>query len=388
MLIPLGTDRPLRRTPVVTSALLAINIAVFLAQTYLQTVNADEYQQAWLPKVWAWKRDFHWWSLITASFLHADFLHILGNSLFLWVFGPNIEDRLGRLWYLVFYVLGGMAAMGLHVLFSTAPAIGASGSIAALTGAYLVMFPRTQIRVYSILNLGLASIPAWWFIGLSVVWDLAAQGLGARTGIAHLAHLGGYAFGASVSYGLLAFKIIPGEVYDLFFMSKQAKRRAEIRGATRAFERKLESKLAPMTPEAQAEADALALKRSGVTQLVASANWPGAIAAYKNLANTYGHLPHAAVLSRRHQYDLANHMYQAGEYVSAAYAYERFLATYPKDPEAPQICLLLGRINARHLNDPIKAKTLLHRAIEQLQTGSNSDEGSLALARQELADLG
>ncbi len=107
------------------------------------------------------------------------------------------------------------------------------------------------------------------------------------------------------------------------------------------------------------------------------------MAAYKKLADTYGHLPKAACLSRERQYNLANHLYAAGDYPSAAYAYERFLECYPKDSEAPAIRLLLGRLNARHLNDPVRAKALLTEAVSGLW-----DEQTKAMAKAELDALG
>src|SRR5579862_9844352 len=153
MLIPLGTDRPLRRPTLVTYALIGVCIAV---QVYLDTLERVDHEQ--------WKMveglgvlqpgpGFHWWELITYAFKHANWQHLLGNMLILWVFGPNIEDRLGRWWFLLFYLVGAAASGGMQVFYVGHGVIGASGAIAACTGAYLVMFPRTQVKVLFLLFL-------------------------------------------------------------------------------------------------------------------------------------------------------------------------------------------------------------------------------------------
>lgn len=388
MLIPLGTDRPLRRPTVVTYGLLAVNIGMFVVQQVLERTDPDRYAQM-MGTLAVSREGFGIWQLFTASFLHIGWMHIIGNALFLWVFGPNIEDRMGRGWYLLFYLLGGAAAMGAHVAVTPVPAVGASGSIAALTGAYLVMFPRTMIKVFSLIFvIGLTWVTAWWFIGLSVVWDLFAQMSGARTGTAHAAHLGGYAFGAAVAFTALWLNVLPRETYDLFTQGRQMKRRREFRAASRQWDQRVEQTIgadaaARGKPEDAAAQEALAAARLAVTEKLRTGDLAGAATAYTALADRYGHLPRAATLARNQQYQLAAHLYTSGAYPSAAYAFERFLEAYPRDPDGPQIRLLLGRLNARHLNDPVRAKALLQAAIDGLR-----DEETRTLAKQELEALG
>ncbi len=189
VIIPLGTDRPSLRPMLVTPLLMGLNIAVFVALAALGSKNPDQLE-AIRRALMLQPHDFHWYQPITSAFLHADFWHIAANMLFLWVFGPNIEDRLGKWWFLVFYVGGAFAASGLHVAFEDAPALGASGAVSALTGAYLVLFPRTQIKALFLLFLRPFSVSAWWFIVGAFVWDLIGQGARADN-IAHLAHIGG-----------------------------------------------------------------------------------------------------------------------------------------------------------------------------------------------------
>lgn len=406
MLIPLGTDRPLHRPTVTTFFLMAANIAVFGVQEYLRLQGPEELHR--FIRSWAvWGQDFHWYTLITSTFLHGDFWHIAGNMLVLWVFGPNIEDRLGRLWFLLFYLIGGAAASGLHAALSPNPAIGASGAIAAVTGAYLVMFPRTSVKCFYVLALSMTQVPAWWWIGFAVVWDFLMQGVGSfgvRTGnIAHLAHIGGYLFGGGIAFGLLWLHIVPREQWDLFTQGKQALRRRQIKAAAKGQERAVQEhwQRAKSNEPAGAggsgggsggggrfgavarDVDRLAEDRAAITRQVAAGELAPAAAAYKKLADTYAHIINATLLSRKTQLDLANWFYQHQDSEAAAFAYARFLEGYPKDPEAGHVRLLLGMIHARALNDPIQAKALIARAIEELR-----DQNAIEMAKRELAALG
>lgn len=389
MFIPLGTDRPIRSTTLVSYTLIGINLMVFALQQAAEL--SDPSRAAALLDWGAASRDnFRWWTLITYAFLHGGWLHILGNSLFLFVFGPNIEDRLGRLWFLLFYLLGGVAAGALQIAFSAGGVIGASGAIAACTGAYLVMFPRTHIKVFSLLfYIGGLNVPAWWFIGGSILWDVLSQGMGrlgpgGGAGIAHLAHLGGYAFGAAVAMGLLWLKLVPREQYDLFTMGRQAYRRRQFKDAANAAERKLMSRADRQKHNAAdaAQVEALAHARAEVLRHIAAGDLAAAASAYRTLADTHGHIPNATLLSRKNQYDLASYLYTTGDHNAASFAFERFLDGYPRDPDAAQIKLLLGIITGRSLNDPIKAKRLIAEALPNL------DDSSAAMAQKELEALG
>src|SRR5262249_20133954 len=142
---------------------------------------------------------FRPWTLVTHAFLHAGWLHLLGNMVFLWVFGPNVEDRFTRIGVLIFYLVGGAAAGGAHALLEASPALGAGGAIAAVTGAYIVLFPRTLIKcIVFLIIIGIFQIPAWIFIVLAIAKDMVWVGL-PTDNVARFAHLGGYAFGMMVS---------------------------------------------------------------------------------------------------------------------------------------------------------------------------------------------
>lgn len=402
MLIPLGTDRPLVRGTIVTHLLLAVTVAVFIVQVIGRTMYADQ----WRPierglMVWGLggaEGHFRWWQLFTHAFLHASWWHLAGNMAFLWVFGPNIEDRFRRLGFVAFYFGGAAAAGGMHAAFESSPALGASGAIAGCTGAYLIMFPRTMVKVFGLfIMIGIFQIPAWWLIGLSIVWDIVSQTAGSQ-GVAHLAHLGGYAFGAGVSFVLLWTRVLPREPFDVFSSARQMYRRQQLKQAVTTGERannrrweraRAESSSSSGVPtgkrasEEAARSAALATARAEVARLMGAGSIAEAAAAYKRLVEEHAAAGGATILSRRHIYDLANHYLQSGDHNAAVYAYERFLEGYPTDPEAPQVRLLLGKINARYLNDPVRAKALITEAMPGLR-----DEEVKAMARRELEALG
>jgi membrane associated rhomboid family serine protease len=147
-----------------------------------------------------------WETLFTAMFMHASILHIAGNMIFLWIFGDNVEYSMGPVKYLAFYLLGGLAAIGLQVAVSpdsTAPTLGASGAIAAVLGAYIVLYPRAKVLtlVFIIFIFTVIELPAWVLLG---VWFaeqavFGAAGLtdptGGGSGVAYFAHVGGFIFG-------------------------------------------------------------------------------------------------------------------------------------------------------------------------------------------------
>jgi membrane associated rhomboid family serine protease len=153
-----------------------------------------------------------WLTLVTSMFLHGGILHLLGNMLFLWIFGGNVEDSMSRWRYVLFYLLGGLAAIGLQVLLepnSTVPTVGASGAIAAVLGGYILLYPRARVVtvVFIVLLFTLIELPAWmllglWFaeqalVGAISLGDVAGEG----GGVAYFAHVGGFVF------GLLAIKL-------------------------------------------------------------------------------------------------------------------------------------------------------------------------------------
>ena len=140
---------------------------------------------------------YPWMTIFTAMFMHGSWLHIIGNMWFLWIFGDNIEDSMGRIRYVFFYLICGVAAAGAQILAtpnSTAPMVGASGAIAGVLGGYLLLFPRARIRCLWILIIFITTItlPAWLLLGL---WFLSQFFVPMGSGVAWMAHVGGFLAG-------------------------------------------------------------------------------------------------------------------------------------------------------------------------------------------------
>ncbi len=379
MLIPLGTDRPQQRTPVVTYALLILNILAFIALTTLERSSPSTHREL-LADLWIWGADFRIHALITSAFVHAGWLHLLANMLFLWVFAPNIEDRLSHLGFAAFYLAGAAFSAAVHAFFSDNPAVGASGAIAAVAGAYLVLFPRTHVRCFFFFFIiGFISIPALWLVAINIAWDFLAPAAG-NTGVAHLAHIAGYAFGITTALTLLGMGAIPREPYDLFTALRQARRRARLRRAVMTADHTQPLKN-PNTHTEHEQDEPLALARMRINDAMNNHDWHAAARAFRDLVDRFG--LEAALLSKQRLYDLANRLFEIDDHETASLAYQRFLAAWPDHKDAPRIYLILGLIAARTLNDPITAERHIRRALD----GDLSDKES-NLAMDLLDELG
>ena len=213
-MIPIGDDPgPRRSFPIVTLTLIAVNIVVFVYE--LTVPNTDRlFQSAGvIPLEFATGRDIppaapydvYYTTLITSMFLHGGFLHIGSNMLFMWIFGDNVEDRLGHVRYLLFYFLCGLAASAAHIYFnwrSPIPSVGASGAIAGVLGGYFLLFPKATVRTLLFLGpfVTITRIPAIIMIGFWFVTQLlsgvTALGQTEQTaGVAFWAHIGGFIVG-------------------------------------------------------------------------------------------------------------------------------------------------------------------------------------------------
>jgi membrane associated rhomboid family serine protease len=224
-MLPLSDGLHPRRFPIVNVALIAANFAVWLLYE-LPHLNSAVYHASFYPcavdnachapEPW----EVSWF---TAMFMHGSWDHILGNMLFLAIFGKNVEDAFGHLRYLVFYIAGGFAAMmtqaAITLLFASAsaarvPNLGASGAIAAVLGAFIVLYPSARIR--TLVGILFVKVPAWVYLGLWFLYQLIEGNFGLASasanggGVAFFAHVGGFVFGALVTVTLLnAGRIVP-----------------------------------------------------------------------------------------------------------------------------------------------------------------------------------
>ena len=213
-MFPLRDDNPITITPIVTWALIVLNVVIFFYQVSLGP-NASQlfvYQFGAIPAVIVGDQILPEkiaaippsMSLLTSMFLHGGWMHLIGNMWFLWIFGNNIEEAMGHLRYLIFYLLCGFLASASHILAypnSTIPTIGASGAIAGALGAYIMLYPRA--RVWTLIFLGffirLMYIPAWIVLGIWILFQFINGSMAMATqqggGIAFWAHIGGFIAG-------------------------------------------------------------------------------------------------------------------------------------------------------------------------------------------------
>lgn len=201
-MFPIRDHNPSERTPIVTYVLLAVNILVFLGQLSMEqrAENLFILEYGMIPARLAAGEGYH--TLITSQFLHGGFMHLAGNMLYLWIFGDNLEDELGHIPFLIFYLASGIGAALIQAapdLSSVVPMVGASGAIAGVMGGYLLFFPKARVDVLIIFVFffKVFPVPAWimlglWF-GLQALNSFGGPLQGG--GVAYLAHVGGFVVG-------------------------------------------------------------------------------------------------------------------------------------------------------------------------------------------------
>jgi len=203
-MMPLGDDNTGRRAvPVITYALIALNVLVFL----LETSGGEAFiiQWSFIPARFLANPAAEFITLLTSMFMHAGTLHLGGNMLYLWIFGDNVEDNFGAVKYLIFYLLSGIGATFLQLFFSmdsTIPNLGASGAIAGVLGAYLLMFPRQRINVLlgrMVTTSNALIVIGFWFV-LQLFSGVGSIGAADTGGVAYMAHVGGFIAGALLSF--------------------------------------------------------------------------------------------------------------------------------------------------------------------------------------------
>jgi membrane associated rhomboid family serine protease len=204
-MLPIGDDNRFRRTvPLVTYALIALNIVFF----FVELNNSDAFimQWAFVPGRFLANPGGDFVTLFTAMFMHAGWIHLLGNMLYLWIFGDNVEDRFGHFKFFVFYIFCGLAATFAQMVMdpgSNVPNLGASGAIAGVLGAYIVMFPLAKVRVL-VGWIGIIPLPALVVIGFWIVLQFF-NGIGSfantqTDGVAYMAHIGGFLTGLVLAF--------------------------------------------------------------------------------------------------------------------------------------------------------------------------------------------
>lgn len=204
MLIPIGDDQVKGGSfPYFSYAFIAINVLIFVYQYYILSEGGSyTFLQEYAAFPAETAQGERLYTVITSMFLHGGIFHLLGNMLFLWIFADNIEATIGNLNFLIFYLLGGVIAYLAHAFFnwgSSIPVVGASGAISAVMGAYLVMFPKSRVKMmFFLLIIFFFRIPAYlflvfWAVGQTISGVYALGG--SESGVAYWAHIGGFAMG-------------------------------------------------------------------------------------------------------------------------------------------------------------------------------------------------
>jgi membrane associated rhomboid family serine protease len=203
--IPLRDDIHSQKRPITTIALIVLNVTVFIYQLSLgKEGNAFIFTFGMIPRDIVTGHNLY--TLFSSMFVHGGFFHIIGNMLYLWIFGDNVEDAFGHIGFLIMYLISGLAGSGIHILTamsSKIPTIGASGAISGVLGAYFILYPRAQVLalIPIFFFIRIMALPAFIFLGFWFLLQLLYGSAGGGSGVAFFAHVGGFV--AGVLLGLL-----------------------------------------------------------------------------------------------------------------------------------------------------------------------------------------
>lgn len=385
-MLPIYTSISPQRTPYANYILIASNIVIFMLSYWPHRIGPYvEPLRTWAQAFMLIPDHPYIWQFVSYAFLHGSLMHILGNMYFLYIFGNNVNDKLGNIGYFCFY-LGGAVFSGLgHAALHNSPVLGASGAVAAVTGAYLILFPQTLITVlYFFIFIGTFEMKAMYFIAFKLIfWDNILQKHVSQASIAFDAHLAGYAFGAVVVMGLLAVKLIDSGYGDMWGMLRQWNRRRQFRDTVSdtAFDpwgRKPVSAKGSSATANEAKTNQILELRGQISQAMNQHNTSDATRLYETLL---GIDPHQ-VLPRQLQLDIANQLMADGKWDLSAKAYELFLASNSTYEYREQVYLMLGLLYGRYLDQTPRALDYLSRAKDRL-----SDAGQKSLCIQEIQRL-
>lgn len=312
-------------------------------------------------------------------------MHIIGNMFFLFIFGNNVNDKLGNISYVSFYLAGAVFSGVGHAIFHPAsgiPTLGASGAVAAVTGAYLVLFPQTLITVvYWFFFIGTIDVPALYFIGIKMI--VIDNVIAASTPhVAYDAHLAGYAFGIAALLGLLGAGIVKGSSFDLSAMVKRWNRRRLYRDVVSKgydpFAAKAVKAKEAKTPAQKENDEKIGKLRDEIFKGVLERRLPDATGLYLELMA----VDREQILPRQHLLDIANQLASEDKPSEAALAYEQFLGNYSNYQYVEEVELMLGLLYSRYLERPKDALKHLRAAAKRL-----NDPGQSKMCLDELGRL-
>jgi len=400
MFFPIRTDSPIKRTPWVNYALIAANVAIFLLSYNFGPRAASHAGHA--DPLRSWVRPFllngadpELYQFFSYQFLHGSLLHIVGNMVFLWVFGNSVNSKMGHLPYLLFYLAGGVFAAFGYGIFKDEYMLGASGAISAVTTGYLALFPRSNIEfVYWFIIIGTIELPSMVMIVFKmIVWDNIIAPSVTYSGpaqVAYAAHLSGYLFGFCAAVTLLWARALPRDQFDIVALWRRWYHRQSVASAlsdpTARARAELGRVARPVTisggPATVPHLDHVTDLRGRISQALGARDRVAAAELYQELLQ----VDPQQVLSREQQLEVAYQLYSMGRMPQAAAAYERYIQQYPSAADADQVRLLLGILFARDLGQYETARRYLTEALPNLHDGRRRQqcEEWLAVANQTL----
>ena len=359
MLIPIGTNVKHLRYPTVTYVLIGLNLLVFAMQWSIQRAGGVEFGAETtniisngLNNARLSSGNFHVYSLITYQFLHAGWIHILGNMLFLLPFGKAVEDRLGHVGFAFFYLGCGAFGGYIHTIFSTAPVVGASGSVCAVTAAFIVLAPKTYIRVLLVFFIiGVYQIPSMLLVAFFVLFDvfsLLASMAGANAEpTAWIVHLGGYLSGFVITFSLLGLGILASKEFDLTQILKQAKRRHE-------YKRVMQKTTSPLLKDEKLSRSSMT--RFEISELAATGNTIAAAEKYLLACKDNSKVK----LNKELLNSLGNVLIRNGRIGEGVQVYEHYLTQQTDAQNTGEVALLLIAKYIRNLDNKDRAKELMN----------------------------
>ena len=392
------------RFPWANVALIAANVAIFMVgQIMARGSPIPQVRAGGIPLEWnqfvldpralrlLW--GFFPYQFITYQFLHEGFMHVGFNMLFLYVFGNNLNEKLGNTAYLAFYLAGGVLAGCGQLMSSNSATVGASGSISAVTGLYLVLLPQTNIKlfVWYIIYMGVWEIPSVYFILFEIGLNVVQQMIG-QDNVAYMAHITGAVAGILIGLILLFSRLVQRDHYDLLAMINRFRRRQAYRSvvakgydpfnaarggsvALNPFNRQTVN-VSQVDPR-------IASLRLEITRLLQLHEFNDASKRFLELKT----IDPAATLPPQEQLDIGNQLMADGHYAEAAGAYEDYLRLYPTSAagQQDQVTLILGLIYARYLPQAERAKELFRNLLPRLHNPREKQMAEAELQRLDQA---
>lgn len=391
LFVPIQTNAPVRRVPYVNYALIALNFLMFFITDLFGGQTGRDIKNQLLLR----PADLSLYQFVAYQFLHADILHLLGNMLFLWVFGNSVNSKMGHLAYLFFYLAAGIFSGAGFAMQDSAPLLGASGSIAGVTTAYLVLFPHSDVNLFYWIwfYIGWTHVRAMLLIVIKIIlWDnILAPGLAQHEGVANVAysaHIAGYVFGFVLCLMLLIIRALPRDQYDILALAKRSYQRQQYKAMMSNPNAQAQAQFGrvarpvsvftgrPIDAQAMAADEEIVRMRTEISNALSRGDYAAAVGQYETLVAR----DPAQVLSRKNMLAVANQLMAMGRYPQAAAAYEKHLAAYPNDDDRLQIKFLLGVIYAKYLQQNEPAEKLFRDCASNMADPGQREQASQWLA--------